>query len=238
MTPEERQLEETAVEYLRKHRKEINERFAGDAICRSVENPVSYFMAGSPGAGKTEYSKRLLERVTMEGSAGTARIDHDDIRDIFEGYNGTNAHVFQHPATLGVERVHDYALDNSKNFILDTTMHNFVIAKRNVERSLKKGRKVDVAYVYQDPLVAWSFTQKREALEGRRIQKDVFIDIFFEAKETANQIKYEFGKGVTLWLIEKNYVDVSKERLKLNVDNIDNHLKIEYTREDLEKQLL
>lgn len=239
MTPEEKVLEKNAIDFLRTRRKEIQERFAGDLVCRSVENPVSYFMAGSPGAGKTEYSKTLIERLWSDKSAGIARIDHDDIRDLFvsAGYNGTNSHVFQYPANLGVERVHDYALHHDKNFILDATMHNPDKAKVNINRSLKLGRKVVIAYVYQDPLIAWDFTQKREALEGRRISKETFISIFFEAKDAVNMVKQEFGPKIDLWLIEKNYTDTTRERISLNIDKIDNHLKIEYTRVDLEKQL-
>lgn len=237
--PEELVLQKAAIDYLRTRRKEIQERFAGDHVCRSVENPVSYFMAGSPGAGKTEYSKRLVARLTTDKSTGIARIDHDDIRDLFAGvgYNGTNAHVFQHPANLGVERVHDYALDHAKNFILDATMHNPDKARENIKRSLGLRRKVVIAYVYQDPLVAWDFTKKREALEGRHISKETFIRIFFEAKDAVNQVKQEFKTDVDLWLIEKNYTDISQERISLNIDQIDSYLKIGYSKEDLEKQL-
>jgi hypothetical protein len=196
-------------------------------------------MAGSPGAGKTEYSKRLLSRLGQDGPANIARIDHDDIRDLFVdvGYNGTNAHVFQHPANLGVERVHDYVLHKSKNFILDATMHNLGKARENIERSLKHGRKVVIAYVYQDPIVAWDFTGKREALEGRHISKEAFISIFFEAKDVVNQVKQEFGAAIDVWLIEKNYADVVKENIRLNIDKIDNYLTIGYSREDLEVHL-
>lgn len=239
MTFDEQALEKAAIDYLRTRRKEIQEHFAGDHICHPVDNPVSYFMAGSPGAGKTEFSKRLVASLTNEKSAGIARIDHDDVRDLFAavGYNGTNAHVFQHPASLGVERLHDYVLDHRKNFILDATMHSLAKAQENVRRSLKVGRKVVIAYVYQDPLAAWDFTQKREALEGRHISKQTFIDIFFEAKDVVNQIKQEFGADVELWLIEKNYTDVSKEKISFNIDKIDNYLKIEHTRYSLEELL-
>lgn len=219
MAPEERDLSDQAVRHVREHADEIVETIAG-GIEPNVPNPVSYFMAGSPGAGKTEYSKRFLEDIPGNQGSQVARIDHDEIRLLIPGYDGTNAHVFQRAASLGVERLHDHVLKTGKNFVLDATMRDFDRAKENVERSLHRGRKVYVTYVYQDPLLAWEFTKAREAKEGRRITKDVFIEVFFGAKDTVNRIKAEFGDKVELWVIEKNYKNVEDERKWLNVDNM------------------
>lgn len=53
-------------------------------------NPVSVFMAGSPGAGKTEASKSLIDRLS-HGHPQVLRIDPDELRNRFEDYSGDNS---------------------------------------------------------------------------------------------------------------------------------------------------
>lgn len=64
------------------------------------DNPITIFMAGTPGAGKTEFSITLIE--TFGGSF--IRIDADEIRERMRplGYNGLNADIFQDAANKGV----------------------------------------------------------------------------------------------------------------------------------------
>lgn len=93
-----------------------------------------------------------------------------------------------------------------------------------------------ILYLYQDPVVAWEFTQKRAALEGRNIPLDMFIRAFFVAKENVNRIKKEFGKQVELWLIIKN-LEQGIEKTYFNVDNVDSYLKIRYNPQSLKEKL-
>ncbi|MEA3248872.1 MAG: zeta toxin family protein [Patescibacteria group bacterium] len=226
-----------ALAFIKTKRKEIIERFANDEKCPTVDNPVSFFMAGSPGAGKTEVSKRFIKEMKPFGANGIARIDADEIRDLIPAYDGTNAYLFQGAAAKGVEILHDHALHKSKNLLLDGTMHDFARAKLNTQRSLKRNRKVVILYIYQDPVVAWEFTRKREMLEGRRVPKEFFIETLFLANETANRLKTHFGKSVELWLVEKNPRDPRQEKFTFNIDNIDNHVRIRYSKEELRRIL-
>lgn len=107
---------------------------------------------------------------------------------------------------------------------------------QNISRSLNKDRKVAIIYICQDPIIAWNFTKKREALEGRRVPKQTFIKAFFEAKENVNKAKEEFGNRIELWLITKNF-EQGVENTYFNIDNIDNYIKIEYTPQSLEEVL-
>ena len=50
MTSEEKRIEQAALEYAKKHRIEIARRLTDPAIFVPEANPVSVFMAGSPGA--------------------------------------------------------------------------------------------------------------------------------------------------------------------------------------------
>jgi UDP-N-acetylglucosamine kinase len=176
-------------------------------------------MAGSPGAGKTEFSKRFIK----DSGKSVVRIDPDDIRNLLPQYdhNGT---LMQRAAALGVEKLYDHALHYKQDLILDGTLGDYEKARSNVNRSVDHKRIVQVYYIYQDPIVAWKFTKKREAIEHRGIPKDFFIKSFFSSKENVNNLKREFGNLIQVNLIIKNFEN-DTEQCKLNIDTIDSHLK-------------
>src|SRR3989338_11423364 len=95
---EENKIIAEARRFIKEKKKELIAKFADPVIYKPDNNPVSLFMAGSPGAGKTEFSKRLIEKFSTK----PVRIDADDIRDMFDGYTGDNAHLFQSACTIGV----------------------------------------------------------------------------------------------------------------------------------------
>lgn len=97
--------------------------------------------------------------------------------------------------------------------------------------------KLDIFFVYQDPLQAWDFTQKREALEQRRVSKEVFIEASFRARENVNRAKEIFGSKIELNLIIKDF-EKDLEQLEINIENIDRYIKKGYTKEELEKLLI
>lgn len=228
----EEALASNAVRFLRKNRDLLVEKFADSKRFPSVEKPLSIFMAGSPGAGKTELSKKLvggLERPSV-------RIDADDIRMMLPGYNGANASVFQHAASIGVEMLYDHVLVKTQDCILDGTFANYAKAFSNVERSLKKGRAVVILYVYQDPKIAWQFTQARELVKRRHIPKDAFIKQFFAARANVNQIKKSFGSKIIVWVVGKDHKG-DNVWSELNVTSVDEHVPLRYTQDILEKIL-
>lgn len=233
ITDEEQQLVEAAYQYLKDHKHELIGRFADPKIYKPDSKPVSLFMAGSPGAGKTESSKRLIEAIV---GPPPVRIDADDIRAIFPNYTGSNSHIFQRACTLGVNVLFDYVLHNNINAILDATFA-YERAMENIERSLKHNRDVIIYYLFQDPVVAWNFTQIREAKEGRRVSKEVFINSFLKARENVTQAKAHFGDKITLNLIIKDFTK-NFEQAYPNADRLDKYLEAVYTKEELEKILL
>lgn len=229
-------ISDDACDFVRTNKKEIIKKFAGENF-PSVEHPISIFMAGSPGAGKTEFSKSLIQTLQSQMQAEPiVRIDGDEIRNTLPGYTGANSYLFQRAISIGVSKLHDYTLEKRKNFVLDGTFSHIEKARENIRRSLRAGRKVIVVYIYQDPLISWKFTQKREATEGRSIPKNIFIEQFFAAKEVTQTIKDEFGDQVDVWLIERN---LEKNDLKryVNVTKIDNHVTVPYCKKQLEDTL-
>lgn len=227
-------LEEKAKAWIRNNKKSLFEKFANLKNFPGVSNPFTIFMAGCPGAGKTEYSKSFIE--SYDPNTKIVRIDADEIRDIIPGYTGGNAYKFQGAAALGVEKLFDYIQDHKQNAIVDGTFSDFKIGLSNIERALNRNRKVGIFYLYQDPVIAWEFTKKRERIEGRHVSKDMFIKSFFLAKENVNKVKAILKNKIELNLVEKNYTnELAKTRFK--IDNVDSYLKKLYNKEALEELL-
>lgn len=232
-TPEERLLADEALAYVKANKKLLIEEFSGSAFAPSA-TPMSFFMAGSPGAGKTEFSERLLKTLTSDKlGLSVVRIDGDEIRKGLPGYLGGNASVFNSAVNKGVEIIHDSVIDKNKTFILDGTLSSYDVAVKNISRSLSRDRGVVIVFVYQDPVTAWGFTKAREADEGRNIPRDAFIEKYFGSQDVVTRLKRDFGDKVEVWFVERNLKN-NEIRLEIDIKDLKGYIKIPYTREQLE----
>lgn len=231
LTTQESKTAEKAIAFAKRNKKVLAQELTDPAVYPPEDKPVSVFMAGSPGAGKTEASVALLETIDTQGG-GILRIDPDELRVHFPGYSGNNSWLFQSAVSLVVERIHDLALKQQQSFILDGTLASIGVAEKNIRRSLKRERVVQILYVYQDPIQAWKFVLARERAEGRRIRRDNFITQYFAARENVNTLKQTFGKDISVDLLVKN-IDGSQQAYKANIDRIDNHIPENYAKSEL-----
>jgi UDP-N-acetylglucosamine kinase len=234
LTSAELAIEKSAIDFAKKNKSVITRRLTDPTIYLPEEKPVSVFMAGSPGAGKTEASLELLN--DLAAGVKILRIDPDELRNEFPDYSGSNSYLFQKAVSILVDRLHDLALDQKQSFLLDGTLSHYDRAVKNIERSLKRHRLVQILYVYQDPLLAWQFVKAREAVEGRRILPNHFIEHYFAARDTVNQVKTCFGRDICVDLLLKDMNNGTKA-YKANIDVIDNHVSEKYTVAALERQL-
>ncbi len=232
MSPTEQEVREAAIAFARSNKKTIAKRITDKSIYPPEAEPVSVFMAGSPGAGKTEASIALLDQFPDK----VLRIDPDELRLEFAAYSGGNAWLFQGGVSILVEKIIDRALENRQSFLLDGTLTNYEVACRNIDRSLTRGRVVQILYVYQEPMLAWQFVQAREASEGRRIRPEHFVDQYFAARDVVNRLKVKFAKRIRVDLLMKNF-DNTARFYKAGVDQIDYHVPEKHTRADLEELL-
>ena len=126
------QEQQEVIDKAKNHAKSVKRQFAKSFTDKTVykpdEDPVSVFMSGSPGAGKTEVSKQLIARYESEGNGNILRIDPDELRVEFEDYNGKNSFLFQGAVSLLVEKIHDLALKQKQSFILDGTLSKYEVA--------------------------------------------------------------------------------------------------------------
>jgi UDP-N-acetylglucosamine kinase len=238
MTEEEQRIHDAAIAYAKKHKASRCAELTDPGIYPPEESPVSVFMAGSPGAGKTESAKEIIAELEKRhrDAPKVLRIDPDDLRGEFPGYTGQNSWLFQYATSIWVDRIHDLALEQRQTFLLDSTLSNLARARNNVQRSLKRRRAVTVWYVYQSPLVAWDFVQAREQEEGRRILPERFIEQYFAARDVVNALKQEFGANIEVDLLLKPN-DETVKLVQQGIDRIDRHVPERFTREQLEKAL-
>jgi tRNA-binding EMAP/Myf-like protein len=228
-----------ATKYIKKLTKDgyLYNEFANKKDFSPVPIPVTVFMAGSPGAGKTETSKQLIAELSKyvfqkkEIIYPIVRIDADEIRKLCPGYNGYNAHLFQRAVSLGVDKLIDYVNKKKYNALVDGT---FATDKSisNIDIAIKKGREIYIYYIYQEPLKAWEFTLKREKLHSRKITKEAFVNAFIKARENVNNAKNLYKEKVNLNVIIKNYVN-NIEKIYMNVQSIDNYVEFDYNEQTL-----
>lgn len=250
LNEEEKEIAQEAKEWVKKHKELLIEKFANDEDHPPQENPVSFFTGGSFGAGKTEYSKQLQKKFP-----GIVLIDADEIRKLCPQYDGKRASIFNKAAFKGQHILHNHALYEDKHFVLDSTFSaRLEQLRQNINRSLSRNRPVEIYYVYQDPKVAWLFTQVRERLYGRHIAKDKFINSIFEPKEKVDKIKSEFGDKIRLNLVinttssdltnvDLNSLDedglgeleseVVRKKTVSDIENIDRKVPFNYSKSDL-----
>ncbi|MFW7401916.1 zeta toxin family protein [Vagococcus fluvialis] len=194
-----------------------------------VMNKEAIFMAGSPGAGKTEVVSSLTENYS-----NYVVIDADYFRTQFPGYNGKNSSLFQKGSSWLVEQALRYVLENGYSFILDATFA-ILSADKNIKRALKNEYSISIFYVYQQPEIAWNFTKKREKVEGRLVPKEIFINAFFKSRENIEKVKERYPE-IMLNIIVKDYQNNISET-HFSADNIELFLPLKYTREELEEHI-
>lgn len=232
MTSEEEQIKLAAEEFARTNKKAIAKKLTDLSKYPPDKIPISVFMAGSPGAGKTEASQNLIAQF-VSGEHSILRIDTDEIRCELPGYTGTNSSLFQGATSIIASKMQDIALDQNQSYVFDGTLTNLELARKNIQRNLDHGRDVFIVYVYQDPKQAWAFVKAREKRDGRAVPKEAFISQYFQARENVNTLKREFGKRIMIYLVVKN-IDGTDTDYQQNVDVIDNYIPERYNVAQLE----
>ncbi|CAN5151794.1 zeta toxin family protein [soil metagenome] len=221
---------------MKAHKRELVQEYLISQNYLPVERPISFFMAGSPGAGKTEFSKTFVQRLNAASpKSPTFRLDPDEIRSFLPQYTGSNSQEMQAAASLGVSELFSYCHKKSLSVVIDGTFSR-PTSLENVRRAVNRDRTVVILYVYQDPLVAWKYTQQREAIEGRNIPKQAFIDAYFGAYQNMIRLKELYTNSVQLVVIENDVINKVKET-HIDVPDIRDILKINFTPMSLEKKL-
>ena len=100
MTEQETEIETQAIIFAKANRTRIARELTDLGKYPADQQPVSIFMCGSPGAGKTEASKAFIE---VFDETGIIRLDPDELRVYFQEYTGKNSYLFQKAVSFIVE---------------------------------------------------------------------------------------------------------------------------------------
>lgn len=223
-----------AKQWVRQNKKQLIAKFCNPDKYPAAHSPITIFMAGTPGAGKTEFSQSLLQ--TFHDPF--VRIDADEVREMMHeiGYNGGNAHLFQDATNKAVNILFDHAnRKNGQNVLLDGTFA-YGDWRTNVQRSIDNGRKVEIYYLYQDPKIAWGYVETRRKKHGRAVPIDTFIRSYIASAQNVEKAKELFGDNIVLYFAQNNY-QKEIERIEVDVTNLEKFLPKRYT-EDKLKSLL
>lgn len=123
-------LEDNYLQYAKDNKEEFIKKLIHGKSPSDERDAV--FMAGSPGAGKTEVALGL-----MDSYRNFVVIDADYFRSIFPDYNGQNSSLFQKASSWLVEQAFQFVIQNGYSFIMDAT---FAVpsAEKKIVKALKK----------------------------------------------------------------------------------------------------
>ena len=198
------------------------------------EEPAAIFMAGLPGAGKTELSRNIIS----DTKVNFARIDMDEIAEQLPGYTPKHADEFRKPATILLSEAFGYALHHKISFIMDGTFGS-AKACDNIERSLKHGFFVKIVYAFQDPKLAWEFTLAREKVEHRAIKFDGFVEAYYKTINNVKAIGEKFGDAISIDVaIKQPDNKVGRWERNLSIKEFDKVLNVEYNKDKLIEYIL
>src|SRR4051812_35413581 len=74
-----------------KYKKRVAREFVREADFQPSDEPSGIFLAGLPGAGKTEFSQELIKNI----ESPPLRLDMDEIATLMEGYRPEIADTFR-----------------------------------------------------------------------------------------------------------------------------------------------
>jgi UDP-N-acetylglucosamine kinase len=234
LTADEEKLSNAAKQWVKSNRRRLIAQFCDPTTYPKSAHPITIFMAGTPGAGKTEFSISLLQK--FDGVF--VRIDADEIREMMRevGYTGLNAELFQPAANKAVNILFDYANKKSgQNVLLDGTFA-YGNWRENIERSIAHDRKVEIYYLYQDPLIAWDYVKKREQENRRAVPLNAFVKSYENSVLNVQRAIQDYGKYLTVYFAKNDYTK-NIESIAVDVNDIEKLLPKRYTREELQELL-
>ena len=224
----------SALEWAKKNKKDFVLKMIEESKVEPDVEPGAFFMAGLPGAGKTEISRSII----TDFKVPMLRIDMDEIAEKLPGYQPENADRFRKPATLLLSEMFSYAIHHDIDFLMDGTFGS-AKAIENIERCLKRDYLVKIIYAFQKPKLAWEFTLAREKVEHRAIKFDGFVEAYYKTIENIKKVSEIYGDKIAIDIAIKNERNqVGEWKRNVPVDKIDKLLNVEYNKDKLIKEIL
>ena len=162
---------------------------------------LAIFMAGIPGAGKTEFVRGL----TQNSAKNMLIIEHDQLVEHIDSYTPERYYHFRKAGSVLVTKLFDYALEHNHSFIFDGTLSH-ENGLKNIQKSLNHKYRVIVIYIHQDMKTAWELTVDRELVKKRSIEKSGFIDTCNKITSSLKSIfhTHKTNPSFEFWVLKKN----------------------------------
>lgn len=219
--------------WVRKNKKSFVNSLITGSGAKEHDTPAAFFMAGLPGAGKTEFTINLIEELSLK----VVRLDMDEIASHIDTYNPLHADMFREAATDLLNATYDRVVHRKVDFIMDGTFRSDN-SLGNVNRALKRGYTVKVLYIYQEPDIAWSFTRAREKVENRAINRDGFLKSYFDIHENIKKLETSANQKLSLDIVIKNINNkVGEWHRNIAIEDSDRLVNVRYTKDELDKVL-
>ena len=204
-----------------------NQKLVVDTLFSSYKpqrNKVAIFMAGIPGAGKTEFATNTLMAIP-----GFMPIEHDALVEYIHGYEPANYYSFRSAGSTLVTKVFENCLKEGYDFIFDGTLTSDQ-SHHNIQKTLAKGYKVNIMYILQDRTAAWELTQARELVKKRSIEPDGFVKSCQKIHANLLQIfsAHKTDPHFSFWVIDKRFITTDPDaKLILHNEKADHSKEIE-----------
>lgn len=161
-------LSENIIAWTKSHKALITNHIITEHNYISSPQPTAIFMAGLPGAGKTEF----LNRIKISDT-DFVNIDLDQLVENISEYSPKNYYLYRNAANLLVESLLDKVINKHLNFALDGTFaHNQAL--KNIKRALDHNFHVHIFFIYISAQQAWHNVKMRETLTHRPIDRKGF----------------------------------------------------------------
>ncbi len=167
---------------------------------KPTKTKLAFFMAGIPGAGKTEFADNTIR----EASPQLIPIEHDQLVEYIDTYKPESYYNYRTAGSTLVTRIFEDCIKNGYAFVFDGTLsHENGI--RNINKCLKHGYNVIIVYIVQDTSMAWELTQAREVVKKRAIRKIGFIKTCKKINSNLLNIfkTHKSNPSFSFWLINK-----------------------------------
>lgn len=213
--------------WARKNKKQLIKEVTGSITPPTDARPIAVFLAGIPGAGKTEFINRLFAH-----NEPIVKIDLDEIVKLFPGYKPKKYYEFRTAANIIVDECVIYCRKHKLNFALDGTF-GYGKAVENIKHALKR-HDVIILYVWKDPLQAWQLTKDRELITNRAIDKSGFIQSYENVPKNLKIIRKKFQESVPIIAFRKNKTNDNFQMTQSD-RIIDDLLNNRYNKDELEQ---
>lgn len=220
--------------WIKTHKKKFANDFIKNSKAIPSNVPTAFFMAGLPGAGKTEFSKNFLETSKRQA----VRIDMDEIATKIQGYRPEQADRFRAGASTLLNKIFDLTVKNGLDFIMDGTFSS-KSAIPNINRTIEHGYKIKIIYIHQDPKLAWDFTLQREKIEHRAINETGFIESYSKIISNIKSVidRAPVEKLTIDIIIKDSYNRIKEWQTNVDFNSIDKIAKKYYNKTTLKEYL-